>query len=117
MADVWSSDPLAQLNNPLGGLLRGGEQIAALYRRIFTGTAKVSVEFADIAEYSGTGRALFAGRESGTCTVPGQPPLPLAIRTTRYFQYDPDAGRWLQLHHHGSIDDPTSLHAYQTAVA
>ena len=25
-------------------------------------------------------------------------------------------GQWLQVHHHGSIDDPTLLARYQTAV-
>jgi hypothetical protein len=37
----------------------------------------------------------------------------LQIRTTRIFAY---AGTWVQVHHHGSIDDPAALAAYQQAV-
>ncbi|MEU0534588.1 hypothetical protein [Amycolatopsis tolypomycina] len=37
---VWTTDPLAQLNNPLGGILRGGEAITealAAYQRAIRG--------------------------------------------------------------------------------
>lgn len=54
------------------------------------------------------------GRERGELGVSGQP-MKLAIRTSRIFRRDPD-GRWLQVHHHGSIDDPQMLAAYQAAV-
>lgn len=30
----WTEDPLAQLNNPLGGILRGGDAIAELYEKL-----------------------------------------------------------------------------------
>jgi hypothetical protein len=39
----------------------------------------------------------------------------LTIRTSRYFRYVDSS--WAQFHHHGSIDDPEALHAYQRAVA
>lgn len=38
-AQVWAEHDLIQLNNPLGGILRGYEPIGALYDRIFTGDA------------------------------------------------------------------------------
>jgi hypothetical protein len=38
----------------------------------------------------------------------------LAIRTSRVFKKID--GRWKQVHHHGSIDDPELLARYQTAV-
>ncbi|MDQ2802483.1 MAG: nuclear transport factor 2 family protein, partial [Pseudomonadota bacterium] len=41
--------------------------------------------------------------------------IDLAIRTTRLFRRA--GGRWRQVHHHGSIDDPALLVAYRTAVA
>jgi ketosteroid isomerase-like protein len=110
----WSDDPLAQLNNPLGGILRGGESIVALYQRIFTGPVRVTVTFRDIVEYLGADHAVFAGREVGGWTGPDGVEVPLTIRTSRYFRYAD--GRWRQFHHHGSIDDPAALAAYQRAV-
>jgi hypothetical protein len=42
--------------------------------------------------------------------------VPLAIRTSRFFQYfGPELG-WRQVHHHGSIDDAEALDRYQRAV-
>ncbi len=113
---VWSDHPLAQLNNPLGGLLRGGSAIIALYARIFDGSARVQVEFADIVEYIGDDHVVFAGRETGTYAVAEGVPIPLSIRTTRYFRYDEGIDRWRQFHHHGSIDDADALRAYQQCV-
>jgi hypothetical protein len=110
---VWTTHPLAQLNNPLGGILRGGDAIAELYSRIFTGRVRLTVEFGDIAEYLGADHAVFAGRETGEYVV-GSRVVPLAIRTTRYFRYDGE--RWVQFHHHGSIDDAEALAAYQADV-
>jgi hypothetical protein len=43
LAQVWLADPLVQLNNPLGGILRGSDQIARLYQRIFDSPASVQV--------------------------------------------------------------------------
>lgn len=114
-AAVWAEDPLAQLNNPLGGILRGGNAITELYRRVFHGPARVTVTFGDIVAYEDDRHAVFAGRETGEYSVGGSPPVPLAIRTTRYFQYRD--GRWCQLHHHGSIDDPEALAGYQDAIS
>jgi ketosteroid isomerase-like protein len=111
---VWTKDALAQLNNPLGGILRGGDAITELYDRVFHGPARVTVTFGDIVEYSGDGHVVFAGRETGEYTVGEGPTVPLSIRTTRYFRYH--EGYWSQFHHHGSIDDAAALAAYQSAV-
>ena len=112
-ARVWTQDALAQLNNPLGGILRGGEAISALYDKVFHGPARVTVTFGDVVEYAGDGHALFAGRETGSYVVDGRE-VPLRIRTSRYFRYED--GRWAQFHHHGSIDDAAELAAYQAAI-
>lgn len=112
-ARVWTDDALAQLNNPLGGILRGGTDIAALYDKVFHGPARVTVTFGDVVEYAGDGHALFAGRETGSYVVDGRE-VPLRIRTSRYFRYED--GRWAQFHHHGSIDDAAELAAYQAAI-
>jgi len=112
---VWAPDALVQLNNPLGGVLRGVEPIRELYRGVFEGPADVWVELHDIVEYLTQEAAIFAGRERGAFTRDGVT-VPLAIRTTRVFRYlGPELG-WRQIHHHGSIDDPSLLERYQRAV-
>lgn len=116
---VWAPGPAVQLNNPVGGVLRGREAVTALYRRIFTGPARVWVEFHDIMAFRGPGMVTFAGRERGAFRV-GETEVPLAIRTTRVFAFAPWEGagppRWAQVHHHGSIDDAELLARYQRAV-
>ncbi|GAA5122641.1 YybH family protein [Pseudonocardia adelaidensis] len=113
---VWSPDPLAQLNNPVGGILRSGDAIAGLYGRIFAGGLDVQVTFTDAATYLGADTAVFAGRELGSYLGPDGGRVPLQIRTSRVFTWHPDQGSWLQTHHHGSIDDPEALAAYQAAA-
>jgi ketosteroid isomerase-like protein/phenylpyruvate tautomerase PptA (4-oxalocrotonate tautomerase family) len=114
LSATWASSPLAQLNNPLGGILRGGDAITALYGEVFSGTAKIQVTFSDVVAYQGPDHAVFAGRETGTYNTPDGTPAPLNIRTSRYFRYED--GRWRQFHHHGSIDDADALADYQKAV-
>lgn len=112
---VWAEHEFIQLNNPLGGILRGYNPIAALYQRIFTGPAMVWVELTDIIEFHSSEMVVFAGRETGEFTL-GTKSLALAIRTSRIIQwFGPEIG-WRQSHHHGSIDDPQLLAEYQRAV-
>lgn len=113
---VWSGDPLAQLNNPLGGMIRNGSEIVALYERIFAAPGRFGVAFDDFVEYSGADHALFAGRETVTYGGLDEDPTTVAVRTSRYFQYVPGQGTWVQLHHHGSIDDADALRGYQHAL-
>lgn len=111
---IWLDHPLVQLNNPLGGVLRGMESIADLYGRIFDGPAHVWVELSDIVEFAGHDAVVFAGRECGEFVL-GDEHVPLVIRTSRVFSFVPAIG-WRQVHHHGSIDDPELLGRYQAAV-
>jgi ketosteroid isomerase-like protein len=112
---IWADDALVQLNNPLGGILRGTAAIGDLYTRVFTGTARVWVEFTDIVAYTSTDTVVFAGRERGEFTV-GATTVQLSIRTSRVFAHQAGIG-WRQVHHHGSIDDADLLRTYQQAVA
>ncbi|MBI5816048.1 MAG: nuclear transport factor 2 family protein [Nitrospinae bacterium] len=114
LRQVWRNDGFIQLNNPLGGIIRGIEGITGLYDRVFNGPARVWVEFYDIMEYISGDMAVFAGRERGEFSKGGVV-IPLAIRTTRVFKYTQDSG-WRQVHHHGSIDDAKLLDEYQKAV-
>lgn len=115
LSKVWAEHELIQLNNPLGEILRGYEAIAALYGRVFTGPASVWVEFSDIVEFQTGDMVVFAGRENGEFTVNKQT-LILAVRTSRVVQWFGSDIGWRQVHHHGSIDDPKLLAAYQRAV-
>jgi hypothetical protein len=113
LTEIWTDHPFVQLNNPVGGILHGRQAIGDLYRWIFQGQLRLHVTFGDIVEFTGDGYAVFAGRETGGYTTPDGE-VPLKIRTTRYFRYDGHA--WRQEHHHGSIDDPAALDAYQRAA-
>lgn len=112
---VWAPGRLISLNNPLGGIMRGLDNIRALYQRIFTGPSQVWVELSDIVEYVGQDTVVFAGRERGEFTQDGRT-IPLEIRTSRVFQYFGDQVGWRQVHHHGSIDNSEALARYQQAV-
>jgi ketosteroid isomerase-like protein len=111
----WEASPEAAMDNPLGGIRRGWEAIRDTYLRIFAGPARVRVEFHDYTLHE-TGEVFWAvGRERGRLEAADGSGLDLAIRTSRLFRRDA-AGQWRQVHHHGSIDDPRLLEAYQQAV-
>jgi len=112
---VWADSEHISLDNPVGGIMYGFHDIRELYRQIFEGPARVWVEFYDIVEYLGEETVVFAGRERGEFSQ-GNETTPIAIRTSRVFQYfGPNVG-WRQVHHHGSIDDADELKNYQRAV-
>ncbi len=113
MARNWSQTPVASMSNPLGGLRRGWEQIEAVYKNIFHGPAQVYVEFFDFSIDAGDAMFCAVGRERGHLRIDGQE-LTLAIRTTRIYRRE--QGVWRQLHHHGSMDNPEALAAYQRAI-
>lgn len=115
MAGIWLQTPQASMDNPLGGIARGWDTIAALYDKVFSSRARVHVEFHDYTLYEGDDFFLAVGRERGEFTKGGIA-VRLAIRTSRIFVRVAGVG-WRQLHHHGSFDDPRALADYQAAVA
>ncbi len=112
---VWADDTLIQLNNPLGGILRGYEPIATLYQNLFRGPASVWVELSDIVEFQTPEMVVFAGRETGEFSKGGKT-VSLAIRTSRIVQWMGAGVGWKQTHHHGSIDNAALLAEYRQAV-
>jgi ketosteroid isomerase-like protein len=113
MADNWAQSDEVVMDNPLGGIKRGWSEIRPVYERIFNGGAAVKVAFFDYTIHE-SGNVFYAvGRERGSLRM-GRNQLDLSIRTTRVFKKLD--GRWRQLHHHGSIDDPAALATYQSAV-
>lgn len=108
----WSADECV-LNNPLGGIRRGWSEIEPLYQRLFSGPARVYVEFYDYTTHFGEDIFCVAGRERGSFEK-GNVKFALVIRTSRIFRKVD--GRWKQIHHHGSIEDTDLLAKYQNAV-
>lgn len=113
MAENWADTDDIAMDNPLGGISRGWPSVRSVYERVFSGHARVTVEFHDYTLHR-FGDAFYAvGRERGFLETPTAR-LDLAIRTSRVFRRI--GGRWRQVHHHGSIDDAQLLDAYQRAV-
>ena len=113
MAENWDDAEDVAMDNPLGGIKRGWPEIRRVYERIFQGAGRVQVEFHDYTLHLAGDVFYAVGRERGTFERNGNR-LDLAIRTSRIFRRIGD--RWRQVHHHGSIDDPQLLRAYQHAV-
>jgi ketosteroid isomerase-like protein len=113
MSNNWAQTDEIAMDNPIGGIKRGWEEIRTVYERIFNSPAKVYVEFYDYTIHE-TGEMFYAvGRERGEFRI-GEFVVNLAIRTTRIYKlFD---GQWRQVHHHGSIDDPELLARYQSSV-
>jgi ketosteroid isomerase-like protein len=70
-------------------------------------------EFWDYTQHRSGDVFWVVGRERGRLTMDGAS-LELAIRTTCLFRRT--GGRWRQIHHHGSIEDPDMLARYLAAV-
>lgn len=101
------------MNNPLGGIKRGWNEIKDVYGRIFNGTAEVYVEYYDYTIHESTEMFYTVGRERGYFKL-GAEKIDLAIRTSRIFKLVD--GSWKQVHHHGSIESPHLLERYQSSV-
>jgi len=113
MEHNWNQSDEASMSNPLGGIKRGWDEIRQVYANIFHGKARVYVEFYDYSIHHTGDMFCAVGRERGYFKMDNQQ-IDLAIRTSRtYRMHD---GRWQQIHHHGSMDNPELLAAYQHAV-
>lgn len=113
MSRNWAQTDEVVMDNPVGGIRRGWEEIRAVYGRIFGSPARYWFEFYDYSYHEAGEIFYVTGRERGEFGA-GETPLKMAIRTTRVFRLVD--GAWRQVHHHGSIDDPDLLAAYQRAV-
>lgn len=103
----------AAMDNPLGGIKRGWPEIRTVYERLFRGAGDFHFEFYDYTLHKFTDIFYVVGRERGHVSRESTR-LEMRIRTTRVFRFD--GRRWRQIHHHGSIEDPALLAAYQNAV-
>lgn len=113
MSANWLPSPDIAMDNPLGGIRRGWEEISAVYEKLFASPAQFRFEFYDYTIHQTSDLFYAVGRERGELTIDGQR-MALAIRTSRIYKRVDDV--WRQVHHHGSIDDPDMLRDYQNAV-
>lgn len=113
MTKNWSQSSEIVMNNPLGGVRRGWDEVRELYQRVFNGSAKVYVEFYDYSLQETPHLFYVVGRERGYFRNE-QRTIELSIRTSRIFKNI--QGQWKQVHHHGSIENPNLLQSYQQAV-
>ena len=113
MKNNWAVELNPVMSNPLGGKKTGWADIEQVYQNIFTGPASVYVEFYDYTVHQSADMFSAAGRERGYFSIDDEK-IELCIRTSRIYQYI--NGHWKQVHHHGSIDDPSLLSKYQQAV-
>lgn len=109
----WNKSEEVVMNNPLGGIKRGWEEIRGVYEKIFNGPAKVYVEFYDYTIHRTNEMFYAVGRERGSFAVAGKT-IDLKIRTSRIFKSI--NGIFRQVHHHGSIENPELLKEYQDIV-
>jgi hypothetical protein len=113
MQNNWHNNENIAMDNPLGGIKRGWDEISNVYERIFNANARVYVEFFDYTIIEIDGGFVAVGRERGNITTANSS-LDLKIRTSRvYKRID---GVYKQVHHHGSIEYPELLKKYQDLV-
>ncbi len=113
MAQNWAQTDEAVMDNPLGGIRRGWEEIRTVYEQVFSSPRQYWFEFYDYSYHEVGDIFYVVGRERGEYRA-GEAVLKMSIRTSRIFRRID--GKWRQIHHHGSIDDPELLAAYQKAV-
>jgi len=109
----WDNSQDIIMANPVGGIRRGWAEIKMVYENIFNGPAGVYVEFYDFVIYTFDGIFIAIGREKGFYKR-GSEEIELHIRTSRIFKKKEDD--WLQIHHHGSVENAELLSRYQSAV-
>ena len=113
MKSNWLQNDEAVMSNPLGGIKRGWNDIETTYQKIFFGPATVTVEFYDYTITATDDMFVAVGRERGSLEI-GDQRINLLIRTSRIFCREQSV--WQQVHHHGSMDNPTLLSQYQDMI-
>jgi hypothetical protein len=113
MAKNWAHTDEVVMDNPVGGIKCSWEEIRTVYLQIFSSPGQYWFEFYHYS-YHEVGEVFYVvGRERGEYRA-DEVVLSMAIRTTKVFRQM--EAEWRQAHHHGSIDDPDLLAAYQKAI-
>lgn len=110
---IWDRNEAIAMDNPVGGIHRGWDEIKDTYEKLFAAADRFQVEFTEYTLHQAGDAFWTVGRERGEFRS-GAMTLPLSIRTSRFFRkFD---GSWRLAHHHGSIDDPDLLARFQEAA-
>jgi hypothetical protein len=118
---IWADDPLAQLNTPIAGLVRGTASISALSQRMLSSPVRIQSVFEDIVAYATPELVVFTGRERGEYArndEPGTAHERPDVRTSCIcvFRFIAEQGGWRQVYHHVSLDDAAQLAQFQRAA-
>ena len=113
MAQNWARTDEAVMDNPLGVSDEVGKRSGPLTSGCSAAPGIIGSSSMTTATTKQGGFFYVVGRERGEYSA-GETMLKMAIRTTRVFRRID--GEWRQVHHHGSIDEPGLLAAYQQAV-
>lgn len=113
MENNWGGAEDVSLYHPLGGVRIGWQEIRSIYEQTFSGPAGAQMAFHDFTLHRFGDAFLAVGTERGLLRTQ-EASLEFRIRTTRMFAWK--GGRWRQVHHHGSIEEPELLAQYQTLV-
>lgn len=81
MSQNWEQSDDIAMDNPLGGIRRGWDEIRRVYERIFSETAKVYVEYYDYTIHKTKEMFYTVGRERGYFRI-GDNEVKLTIRTS-----------------------------------
>jgi limonene-1,2-epoxide hydrolase len=68
MREVWAQHPLTQIDNPIGGILRGGDAAVALYDRLFAGPLQFQFTLLDVVVIFP--RIMRCSQDASTGTMP-----------------------------------------------
>ena len=101
---IWVDDPLAQVDTPLAGSVRGSAAIAAFAARMFSGSMRIQTVLDDIVAYATPELVVFTERERGTFTHDGggEDDAKSEVsegRTICVFRFIPQQGGWRLVYH------------------
>lgn len=113
MSSNWLQSYEAAMNNPVGGIQHGWDNIKKAYQKMFLSAANVYTEFCDFNLHETSEMFYAVGQGRGYFQL-GADKVDLTIHTSHFFKLID--GSWKQVHYHGSIDDPKLLEKYQSAV-
>src|SRR5512146_1957442 len=85
MARNWAQTDEAVMDNPLGGIRRGWQEIRAVYERLFKSPGQYWFEFYDYSYHEAGDIFYVVGRERGEYKS-AETTLNMAIRTSRLFR-------------------------------
>jgi hypothetical protein len=106
LRQIWADDPLAQVETPLVGLIRGYSNISAVYDRMGGNQVQIKTVLDDVVAYISPGLSVFTERERATSTKTGEHGAiteELSGRSICVFQYRAEVG-WRLIYHKITLD-------------